>query len=147
MHEAKCDKIQEYNRRHPDDKLYPLIVIVDEFADLADQLGRNSAARKAFYDNIRRIAQLGRSRGIHLVLCTQRPSADLVPTNIRSLMNCRVALRVNDATASRMILEEPGAEQLQLMGDLLFKDLDTLYRAQGYYVEPKDVVEFLRGVQ
>lgn len=140
---AHCVNIADFNRRNPASQLAPIVVVVDEFADLADQLGRNRARREAFYTNIRRIAQLGRSRGIHLVLCTQRPSADLVPTNIRNLMNCRIALRVNDSTASRMILELPGAEQLQMHGDMLFKETDTPLRLQGYSIEPDELLDTL----
>jgi hypothetical protein len=143
LRESRCRDIVEYNSTHPENPLPPLVVIVDEFADLADQLSSDRVAREAFYTNVRRIAQLGRSRGIHLVLCTQRPSRDLVPTNIRNLMNARVSLRVNDATASRMILEESGGEQLQKHGDLLYKDEKGLVRAQGYFISTQELVEFL----
>lgn len=131
---ARCRDIRAYNAKSKE-KIPPLVVVVDEFADLADQLAGNKTRREAFYTNLRRIAQLGRNRGIHLVLSTQRPSADLVPTHIRNLMNARVSLRVNDATASRMILEEAGAENLQMHGDLLFKEQGTLTRAQGYFID------------
>lgn len=141
---ARCRDIKDYNAKHQSSPLPPFVVVVDEFADLADQLSGNRTGREAFYANIRRIAQLGRKRGVHLVLCTQRPSADLVPTSIRNLMNGRVALHVNDATASRMVLEESGAEQLQMRGDLLFKDGTSLMRAQGYYVTGDELDELLQ---
>lgn len=133
LRDARCRDVGEYNARNTP-QIPPLVVVVDEFADLADQLSRRSQARVNFYDQLRRVAQLGRSRGVHLVLCTQRPSVDLVPSNIRTLMNARVALHVNDSTASRMILDEAGAEQLQGHGDLLFKEANTVARAQGYFV-------------
>lgn len=142
---ARCQDIASYNARN-ETPLAPLIVVVDEFADLADQLGSSRGARDAFYTQIRRIAQLGRNKGIHLVLCTQRPSTDLVPSSIRTLMNARVALHVNDATASRMILEEPGAEQLQRHGDLLFKEESTLTRAQGYFISTHDLDTLLQSL-
>jgi hypothetical protein len=141
---ARCRDIRDYNNKHHSSPLPPFVVVIDEFTDLADQLAGNRSRREAFYTNIRRIAQLGRKRGVHLVLCTQRPSADLVPTSIRNLMNGRVALHVNDATASRMVLEETGAEQLQMRGDLLFKDETSLIRAQGYYVTSDELDELLR---
>jgi len=143
---ARCRDITEYNSKSAT-KLAPLVVVVDEFADLADQLAGNRPAREAFYAAIRRIAQLGRSKGIHLILCTQRPSADLVPTNIRNLMNARVSLHVNDGTASRMILEEIGAEQLQLKGDLLFKENGNITRAQGYYVSSTELDAILTKIR
>jgi hypothetical protein len=140
---AHCRSISEYNHNNSD-PIPPLVVIVDEFADLTDQLAGNRQAKELFYSSIRRVAQLGRSKGIHLVLCTQRPSADLVPTNIRNLMNGRVALHVNDATASRMILEESGAEHLQLKGDLLFKQSGGLIRAQGYFISGNELDDFIK---
>ncbi len=126
--------IGTYNR-NVTTPLQPIVIIVDEFADLVDQFGSQKKQREEFYDYIRRVAQRGRNRGVHLVLCTQRPSADLVPTNIRNLMNSRIALRVNDATASRMILEEAGAERLQRHGDMLYKDEGQTQHLQGYFVD------------
>jgi len=140
---ARCRDIIEYNSR-TQEKLPPLVVVVDEFADLTDQFGTNRQARDAFYRTIRQIAQIGRKRGVHLVLCTQRPSADLVPSAIRNLLNGRIALHVNDSTASRMILQESGAEQLQMHGDLLFKEQVDLVRAQGYYVATDYLESVLR---
>jgi DNA segregation ATPase FtsK/SpoIIIE-like protein len=140
---ARCRDISEYNRNN-NDPLSPLVVIIDEFADLADQFGSNKTAKEAFYANFRRVAQLGRSRGIHLVLCTQRPSADLVPTNIRNLMNVRVSFCVNDAKASRMILDEVGAEKLQMKGDLLFKEQAIFRRLQGYFMSTRSLDRLIR---
>ena len=141
---ARCRDIGEYNKDNPK-PLPPLVV--DEFADLADQLAGDKSAQRKFYMHLRRVAQLGRSRGIHLVLCTQRPSADLVPTNIRNLMNVRVSFCVNDAAASRMILDETGAEQFQMHGDLLFKEQAILTRAQGYFVSTDELDDLLESVQ
>ena len=114
-------------------KLVPLVVIVDEFADLTDQLS-SKREKDAFYTPIRKIAQSGRSRGIHLVLCTQRPSADLVPSNIKAQLNGRLALRVNDAIASRMIIDDTGAQNLQKHGDMLYKTDSSIDHVQGYYI-------------
>jgi FtsK/SpoIIIE family/FtsK alpha domain len=142
--EARCRDIGEYNRKHPDAPLPPFVLLIDELADLADELA--GAAKNAFYAQLRRVAQMGRARGVHLVLCTQRPSADLLPTSIRSQMNGRVALTVNDATSSRIILEEPGAEQLQGSGDLLFKEGSTTVRGQGYFVATEALDAFVAGL-
>ena len=143
---AGCRDIGEYNQREST-FLPPYVIVVDEFADLADQLAYDKSGQREFYTQLRRVAQLGRNRGVHLVLCTQRPSADLVPTNIRNLMNNRVALRVNDSTASRMILDEPGAESLQMHGDLLFKEETNLTRAQGYFTSGETLAGLLRRVK
>lgn len=142
LEDAGARDVVSYNARSQT-PLAPFVVVVDEFADLADQLAGQKKRRDAFYNIIRRIAQLGRNRSVHLVLCTQRPSVDLVPSNIRTLMNSRVALRMNDAIASKMILDEPGAEQLQKHGDLLFKEDNQLMRLQGYYFASDDLTRFL----
>jgi DNA segregation ATPase FtsK/SpoIIIE-like protein len=117
---ARVENIQRYNENHKE-KLAPLVVIIDEFADLTDQLGAKKE-KEAFFTPIRQIAQIGRKRGIHLVLCTQRPAADLVPSNIKAQLNAQLALRVNDYQSSKMILDETGAQHLQKQGDMIFKD-------------------------
>ncbi len=135
LDDARCRDIVAYNKTQPK-PLIPMVIIVDEFADLADQLSLNRKAKTEFYTAIRKVAQAGRSRGIHLVLCTQRPSAQLVPTDIRSLMNCRIAFRVNKREDSQMILDESGAENLQMPGDLLYKDdRGGIRRALGYFTD------------
>jgi DNA segregation ATPase FtsK/SpoIIIE-like protein len=141
---ARKRDIDAYNQT-TDEKLAPLIVVVDEFADLTDQLS-SKREKDAFYTPIRKIAQAGRSRGIHLVLCTQRPSADLVPSNIKAQLNGRLALRVNDAIASRMIIDDTGAQSLQKHGDMLYKtDLGT-ERIQGYFISVEEVEQIVADI-
>jgi DNA segregation ATPase FtsK/SpoIIIE-like protein len=140
--QSRCRDIIAYNLTHKE-KMSPIVILVDEFADLADQLGPDRQAKQAFYTNIRRVAQLGRNRGMHLVLCTQRPSAELVPSNIRSLLNSRVAFNVNKREDSRMIIDTFGAEQLQLHGDMLFRDDKSLIRCLGYFTEVDFLVQVL----
>ena len=130
----ECRDIVSFNRQY-EDPIPPFVIIIDEFADLSDQLGTNRKARNEFYTAIRQVAQAGRSRGVHLVLCTQRPSAQLLPTDIRSLMNLSIAFRMKKREDSQMIIEEPGAEQLQMHGDLLMKDDKGVRRALGYYTD------------
>lgn len=111
-----------------------IVVVIDEFADLADQL-ETKKEQSAFYKPVQRIAQAGRSRGIHLVICTQRPEAKLVPSTTKAQLNGRVALRVNDGISSRMIIEAPDAQYLQKHGDMIYKNGDVVERAQGYLIE------------
>lgn len=131
--EARVANIVEYNK-NATEKLYPIVVVIDEFADLADQL-ETTKERNAFYKPVQRIAQAGRSRGIHLVLCTQRPEAKLVPATTKAQLNGRVALRVNDGISSRMIIETPDAQYLQKHGDMIYRNSDVIERAQGYLIE------------
>lgn len=141
---ARKRDINAYNQSTKD-KLAPLVVIVDEFADLTDQLS-SRREKDAFYTPIRKIAQAGRSRGIHLVLCTQRPSADLVPSNIKAQLNGRLALRVNDAIASRMIIDDTGAQSLQKHGDMLYKTDLGIERVQGYFIDIPEVEAIIADI-
>ena len=141
---ARVANITEYNKKM-EEKLAPIVVIIDEFADLADQL-ESKKEQNAFYKPVQRIAQAGRSRGIHLVICTQRPEAKLVPPTTKAQLNGRVALRVNDGISSRMIIESPDAQYLQKYGDLIYKNGDKIERAQGYLIEVPELDEIVQGV-
>ena len=142
--EARVANIIEYNKISTE-KLAPIVVVIDEFADLADQL-ETKKEQNAFYKPVQRIAQAGRSRGIHLVICTQRPEAKLVPSTTKAQLNGRIALRVNDGISSRMIIEEPDAQYLQKHGDMIYKNGDIIERAQGYLIEVSELDEIVQNI-
>ena len=144
--EARVANIVEYNKK-AEEKLAPIVVVIDEFADLADQL-ETTKEKNAFYKPVRRIAQAGRSRGIHLIICTQRPEAKLVDSTTKAQLNARVALRVNDSMSSRMILgdSESDAQYLQKHGDMIFKFGDTKERAQRYLIEIPELDQIVDDV-
>ena len=143
--DARVANIAQYNQKCTP-KLAPMVVVIDEFADLADQL-ETRKEKEAFFTPVKRIAQIGRKRGIHLVLCTQRPAATLVPSNIKSQLSGRLALRVNDANSSRMILEETGAQYLQKHGDMIYKNGAETERAQGYYISVEELDEIVEVIK
>ena len=143
--EARVANIAEYNKNSTE-KLPPIVVVIDEFADLADQL-ETTKERNAFYKPVQRIAQAGRSRGIHLVICTQRPEAKLVPATTKAQLNGRVALRVNDGISSRMIIEAPDAQYLQKHGDMIYRNSDVIERAQGYLIEIPELDKIVDDVK
>ena len=142
--ETRVANIIEYNKKVTE-KLAPIVVVIDEFADLADQL-ETTKEKNAFYKPVQRIAQAGRSRGIHLVICTQRPEAKLVPSTTKAQLNGRVALRVNDGISSRMIIEEPDAQYLQKHGDMIYRNGDIVERAQGYLIEIEELDKIVDDV-
>ena len=143
--QAMVPNIIEYNKVS-EDKLAPIVVLIDEFADLSDQLSTKQE-KDAFFAPVKRIAQIGRKRGMHLVLCTQRPSATLVPSNIKSQITGRIALSVNDGNSSRMILEDSGdARYLLKYGDMIYKNVNITERAQGYFISPKEVAELIKEI-
>jgi DNA segregation ATPase FtsK/SpoIIIE-like protein len=127
--------IVDHNSR-ADDLLSPMVVIVDEYADLLDAAEDDADQLET---NVRRIAQIARSVGIHLVIATQRPSANIINTDLRSNLAMRAAFRVPSDSDSRVILDESGAEELGGDGDMLFKEGNVITRLQGTLVEPDDL--------
>ena len=120
-----------------------IVIVIDELADLMMNVG------KEVEFSISRLAQLARAAGIHLIVATQRPSANVVTGLIKSNITTRIAFTVASGIDSRVILDSPGAENLTNNGDLLFSkpDLAKPLRIQGCYVsedEINDVVEHLK---
>jgi DNA segregation ATPase FtsK/SpoIIIE-like protein len=112
-----------------------IVVVVDELADLIMQAG------KAAETPLIRIAQKGRAAGVHALVATQRPSADIISGLIRANFPSRLSFAVQSAVNSRIVLDEGGAEQLMGMGDALFKPVgarDTI-RVQGAYVTDEEI--------
>jgi DNA segregation ATPase FtsK/SpoIIIE-like protein len=121
-----------------------IVVVIDEFADLM------CVARKEVEKSIIRLAQKSRAVGIHLILATQRPTADVITGLIKSNMPCRIAFQVASKVDSRNILDKNGAESLVGQGDMLFllPGTSSVIRAQGTYVsddEVKSIVEHVRA--
>jgi DNA segregation ATPase FtsK/SpoIIIE-like protein len=92
--------------------------------------------REDFERVISRITARGRNVGIHLILATQRPTADVVTGNIKANMACRISFSLPSSRDSQVILDEPGAERLLRNGDMLLLLEGRLTRLQGYYVDP-----------
>jgi S-DNA-T family DNA segregation ATPase FtsK/SpoIIIE len=92
-----------------------IVIIVDEFADLMMQQGKDVEAAVA------RLAQKARAAGMHVVLATQRPSVDVITGMIKANFPTRIAFRVSQKVDSRTILDEQGAEHLLGRGDMLIK--------------------------
>jgi S-DNA-T family DNA segregation ATPase FtsK/SpoIIIE len=97
------------------EKLPWIVVVVDEFADLMMQQGKEVEAAVA------RLAQKARAAGMHVILATQRPSTDVITGTIKANFPTRIAYRVAQKVDSRTILDEQGAEHLLGMGDMLIK--------------------------
>jgi S-DNA-T family DNA segregation ATPase FtsK/SpoIIIE len=116
-------------------KLPYIVIVVDEFADLMMQQGKDVEAAVA------RLAQKARAAGMHVVLATQRPSVDVITGTIKANFPSRLAFRVAQRVDSRTILDEQGAELLLGRGDMLVKlngATDT-HRAQCPFVSEEEV--------
>lgn len=120
-----------------------LVIVIDELADLI------MVAAGEVEDAICRLAQLARAVGIHLIVATQRPSADIITGLIKANITTRIAFEVSSQIDSRVILDTPGAEKLVGKGDMLFSSTATPKprRIQGCMVtehEIEQVTEFIK---
>ena len=124
-------------------KMPILIIIISEFAELHNQ---NSWLDAETY--IDQITKSGRAAGIHIVMTTQRPSADIVSGKIKANFPVRIAFRVPQNIDSRIILDQPGAEKLFGQGDMLAKlpGVFGLERIQGALVNDKDIKAIMKFV-
>ncbi len=150
IRKAGVKKLSEYNKfakEHGYETLPYIVFVVDEFADLM-------MTCKGVDELIARLAGKSRSSGIHMIICTQRPSVDVISGVIKANIIVRVALSVSSPTDSITILGEGGAENLAGYGDMLVTCGQVIrnanFRAQGCYVdndEIRDVVNFIKSQQ
>ena len=150
MADAGVRDLESYNkqaRASADDELEPMpqiVVVIDELADLM------LVAAKEVEESICRIAQMGRASGIHLVIATQRPSADVITGLMKANIPSRIAFAVASAMESRIILDTAGAEKLVGKGDMLYAPLGQgkPKRVQGCFItddEVQEVVSFVKA--
>lgn len=148
----KVRDIKTYNKNVDSDKYADMenppkhmpyfVIVIDELADLMMVAGKDVES------SIVRIAQLGRAAGIHLIVATQRPSADVVTGLIRANIDNRVALSVDNSINSRIILDQKGAEQLLGRGDMLVKLRGSKpKRAQGCWVSDEEIEQTVRYIR
>lgn len=131
--------LRQYNARNLAEaqangaSLERLVVVIDELADF--MMGKSGAEEPLI-----RLAQKARATGIHLVLATQRPEAATFPGLLRANIPSRIALTVQKAADSRIILDESGAEKLLMRGDMLVKLAGReAMRAHGARIDPADI--------
>jgi S-DNA-T family DNA segregation ATPase FtsK/SpoIIIE len=137
--EERQTVLRQYNARNLAEaqangaSLERLVIVIDELADF--MMGKSGAEEPLI-----RLAQKARATGIHLVLATQRPEAATFPGLLRANIPSRIALTVQKAVDSRIILDEAGAEKLLMRGDMLVKLAGReMVRAHGARTDPADI--------
>ena len=140
MSDAGVRDLESYNaiidsQEEVGEHLPQVVVIIDELADLM------LVAAKEVEESICRIAQMGRAAGIHLIIATQRPSADVITGLMKANIPSRIAFAVASAMESRIILDTQGAEKLVGKGDMLYAPIGCgkPKRVQGCFVSDSEV--------
>ncbi|HDY9569575.1 TPA: hypothetical protein RRN36_002506 [Staphylococcus argenteus] len=117
-----------------------IVVTIDEYAQLMKK-------HKEVEEPIQEIAQMARAAGIHLIIGTQTPRANIITGAIRDNIDARIAMKVANSSASWIALDDTGAEKLKKRGDMLIKRDDKTVRAQGAFIsddEIKNIFSYLR---
>ncbi|MCI0701656.1 MAG: DNA translocase FtsK [Planctomycetia bacterium] len=158
LHRARVRNIASYNelpyeeiirRMNPDSeeelrniprKMPYIVIAIDEVGDLMMKM------KKDIEGNIIMLAQKSRAAGIHLILATQKPTVDVVTGLIKSNLPARICFRVTNRSDSGVVLDEKGGERLLGEGDMLFLQTGVLTRAQGAYVETKEIERVVSAV-
>lgn len=135
--------IEAYNAAVPaDSKLPRIVVVVDEYMEMMFH------APKDLEMYIASLSRLARASGIHLVLATQRPSSDVITSDIKANIPCRASFTVVDWRESKTILDRTGAERLLGNGDMLFSAADSSVpiHAQASYVSYEEVDQVIASI-
>jgi len=135
--------ISEYNRLKQEETMPYIVIVIDELSDLM------AAASRDLENSIVRLAQKSRAVGIHLILATQRPDANVITGLIKANVPSRIAFRTNDQINSRVIIDQMGAEKLLGKGDMLYKAANMakavrLQAALSEIGEVEKVADFVR---
>ncbi|MDE6084944.1 MAG: DNA translocase FtsK [Muribaculaceae bacterium] len=142
LKDAGVRSLLEYNEKFSQRRLNPekghrylpyIVIIVDEFADLIMMSG------KAIETPIARIAQKARAVGMHMIIATQRPSANVITGIIRANFPGRIAFKVFSMVDSKVILDRSGANQLIGRGDMLFSHNGSMERVQCAFIDTPEV--------
>lgn len=133
----------EVQRLNGESTMPSLVIVIDELADLM------MTAAKEVEESICRVAQMGRAAGVHLVIATQRPSADVITGLMKANIPSRIAFAVSSSLESRIIMDQSGAEKLVGKGDMLYSPIGMgkPQRIQGAFVSDEEreaVINFIK---
>ncbi len=144
LKQAKLRKVTEFHAKEGPESMPYIIIVVDEMADLMMTAGIDVESK------IVRLAQMSRAVGIHLILATQRPDANVITGLIKANVPGRMAFSVNSSINSRIVIDQMGAETLIGKGDMLFKSPSSQrpIRIQGAFTDTPDIekiIDFIKN--
>ena len=151
LSKARVPNIKLYNEKYQNRHLLPtdghhflpyIVTVIDEYADLTMSVGGSGDSKntaRSITTSIIRLAQKGRAAGIHVILATQRPSADVITGLIKTNFPTRIAFRVVSRIDSSVILDSTGAEKLIGKGDMLYYAGVEMERVQCAYISPDEI--------
>lgn len=144
--QCRVKNIADYNKKNPQCKEKRILMVFDEYGAMIEE---SKEVRDKLEHAIKQLSQKARAAGIHMIICTQTPRADIITTTIRNNLTARIALRVADSTASSLIIDTKGAESLLGKGDMLVKTAEssTLIRTKSPFIdesEVEDIIDFIK---
>ncbi|MBQ2292299.1 MAG: DNA translocase FtsK, partial [Bacteroidaceae bacterium] len=153
LKKAHARNVKEYNEKFRERQLNPqnghrfmpyIVVVIDEYGDLIMTAGKEIELP------IARIAQLARAVGIHMIIATQRPTANIITGTIKANFPARMAFKVTTGVDSKTILDRTGANQLVGKGDMLLMTGSEPVRIQCAYIdtcELEDIIHYIAKQQ
>ncbi len=145
---ARVRTLSAYNRKlQKKDRLPEIVIVINELSDLMYQAGNEN--ENEFEDLIVRLAQKSAVAGIYMIIASQKPSADVVTTLIRSNISARAAFSLASGTESKNMIGITDAEKLTGKGDMLFKDSEApgIFRLQAPYINGEKVSNFVEYLE
>ncbi len=142
---AGVNDISKYNQRQTDKKkiMKRRVMIFDEFADWM----LNDHFKGEVSEAVQRLAGKARAAGIHLVIATQRPDNTVLPMILRANLGAKIALRVDKEANSKIILDEPGAENLLGLGHMIAKFAGRRFVLQGAFIPDATADRIVEGLR
>lgn len=138
----RVKNITDFNKRYPENKEKRILMVFDEYGAMIEE---SKDIRDKLEQAIKQLSQKARAAGIHMIICTQTPRADIITTTIRNNLTARIALKVADSTASSLIIDTKGSESLLGKGDMLVKTADTsnLIRTKSPYIDEMEILDIV----
>lgn len=146
LSEKGASKISEYNEFaeiQGFEKMPNIVLVCDEFSDFMSEHG------KEIEQSVKKLAQKARACGIYLIICTQRPSVNVITGDIKAVIPSRVGLLVPQYVDSKTILDDGGAESLLGNGDMLCRipHHNSLVRVQGAFISGIEIVQICQYIK